>query len=87
MSRRPGLDPLMAKSIHDLIVMTQRKFGFTAVMVSHEIPEDIRDFGLGRHVAEREDRDHGPSLRISSGPRMERFENSLQSVGPSVWIT
>lgn len=34
-----GLDPLMAKSIHDLIVAMQRQFGFTAVMVSHEIPE------------------------------------------------
>jgi phospholipid/cholesterol/gamma-HCH transport system ATP-binding protein len=34
-----GLDPLMAKSIHDLIVAMHRRFGFTAVMVSHEIPE------------------------------------------------
>jgi len=34
-----GLDPLLAKSIHDLIIATQKKFGFTAVMVSHEIPE------------------------------------------------
>lgn len=34
-----GLDPLMVKTIHDLIIGTQRKFGFTAVMVSHEIPE------------------------------------------------
>lgn len=34
-----GLDPLMAKTIHDLIVSTQRKFGFTGVMVSHQIPE------------------------------------------------
>lgn len=34
-----GLDPLMAKSIHDLIVAMQRRFQFTAVMVSHEIPE------------------------------------------------
>ena len=33
-----GLDPLMAKSIHDLIVTMQRRFKFTAVMVSHEIP-------------------------------------------------
>jgi phospholipid/cholesterol/gamma-HCH transport system ATP-binding protein len=33
-----GLDPLIAKTIHDLIVTTQRKFGFTGVMVSHEIP-------------------------------------------------
>jgi len=34
-----GLDPLMAKSIHDLIVAMQRRFKFTAIMVSHEIPE------------------------------------------------
>lgn len=34
-----GLDPLMAKSIHDLIVSMQRRFKFTAIMVSHEIPE------------------------------------------------
>jgi phospholipid/cholesterol/gamma-HCH transport system ATP-binding protein len=34
-----GLDPLMAKSIHDLITAMQHRFKFTAVMVSHEIPE------------------------------------------------
>ncbi len=34
-----GLDPLMAKAIRDLIVATQRALGFTAVMVSHEIPQ------------------------------------------------
>jgi phospholipid/cholesterol/gamma-HCH transport system ATP-binding protein len=34
-----GLDPLMAKTIHDLIVSMHRAFGFTAVMVSHEVPE------------------------------------------------
>jgi phospholipid/cholesterol/gamma-HCH transport system ATP-binding protein len=43
-----GLDPLMAKSIHDLITSMQRKFGFTAVMVSHEIPEI---FGISDYVA------------------------------------
>lgn len=43
-----GLDPLMAKSIHDLIVAMQRQFGFTAVMVSHEIPEI---FGISDWVA------------------------------------
>ncbi len=43
-----GLDPLMAKTIHDLIVATQQKFGFTAVMVSHEIPEV---FGISDWVA------------------------------------
>ncbi|HEY6086004.1 MAG TPA: ATP-binding cassette domain-containing protein [Nitrospira sp.] len=34
-----GLDPLMAKSINDLIIAMHQKFHFTAVMVSHEIPE------------------------------------------------
>lgn len=43
-----GLDPLLAKSIHDLIVATQRQFKFTAVMVSHEIPEI---FGISDWVA------------------------------------
>jgi phospholipid/cholesterol/gamma-HCH transport system ATP-binding protein len=43
-----GLDPLMAKSIHDLIIEMQRTFGFTAVMVSHEIPEV---FGISDYVA------------------------------------
>ncbi|MBM4139732.1 MAG: ATP-binding cassette domain-containing protein [Nitrospira sp.] len=42
-----GLDPLMAKSIHDLIIGMQRKFGFTAVMVSHEIPEI---FGISDYI-------------------------------------
>ncbi|RMH31925.1 MAG: ATP-binding cassette domain-containing protein [Nitrospirae bacterium] len=34
-----GLDPLMTKSIHDLIVAMHRVFGFTGVIVSHEIPK------------------------------------------------
>lgn len=43
-----GLDPLMAKSIHDLIVSMQRQFRFTGIMVSHEIPEI---FGISDFVA------------------------------------
>ncbi|MCW5799011.1 MAG: hypothetical protein LZF60_310212 [Nitrospira sp.] len=43
-----GLDPLMAKAIHDLIVAMQQQFHFTAVMVSHEIPEI---FGISDYVA------------------------------------
>jgi phospholipid/cholesterol/gamma-HCH transport system ATP-binding protein len=34
-----GLDPVLVNSIHHLFVGLHRKFGFTAVMVSHEIPE------------------------------------------------
>jgi phospholipid/cholesterol/gamma-HCH transport system ATP-binding protein len=43
-----GLDPLMAKTIHDLIVAMQKKFGFTGVMVSHEVPGI---FGISDWVA------------------------------------
>ncbi len=34
-----GLDPLMAHTIHDLILAMHKTFGFTAIMVSHEIPK------------------------------------------------
>jgi phospholipid/cholesterol/gamma-HCH transport system ATP-binding protein len=37
-----GLDPILVNSIHHLVVGLQRKFHFTAVMVSHEIPEVFR---------------------------------------------
>lgn len=37
-----GLDPILVNSIHHLIVELHRKFAFTAVMVSHEIPEIFR---------------------------------------------
>ncbi|MCD4742922.1 MAG: ATP-binding cassette domain-containing protein [Desulfobacteraceae bacterium] len=34
-----GLDPVRKKSVHLMIKEYQKKFGFTAVVVSHEIPE------------------------------------------------
>lgn len=34
-----GLDPVIKRAIHQLMYDTQRKFGFTAVIVSHEIPD------------------------------------------------
>jgi len=78
-----GLDPLLARTIHDLIVETQRKFAFTAVMVSHEIPEV---FGISDYVAMLLDgvivemappdefqRTRNPAVRefINVGPRAE----------------
>jgi phospholipid/cholesterol/gamma-HCH transport system ATP-binding protein len=37
-----GLDPILVNTIHHLVVELQRKFNFTAVMVSHELPEIFR---------------------------------------------
>ena len=34
-----GLDPVIRRAIHRLIQDTQEKFGFTAVIVSHDIPD------------------------------------------------
>jgi phospholipid/cholesterol/gamma-HCH transport system ATP-binding protein len=40
-----GLDPIICRATHQLIKDTHRRFGFTAVVISHEIPEifDISD--------------------------------------------
>lgn len=40
-----GLDPVICRAIHQMIQQTHAKFGYTAVVVSHEIPEifDISD--------------------------------------------
>jgi len=43
-----GLDPVIRRAIHQLIKQTQEKFGFTAVIVSHDIP-DI--FEVAHYVA------------------------------------
>jgi len=43
-----GLDPIIKRAIHQLIKETHAKFGFTAVIVSHEIPEI---FDVAQHVA------------------------------------
>jgi len=43
-----GLDPVIKRAIHQLIKDTHEKFGFTAVIVSHEIPEI---FDIAQNVA------------------------------------
>ncbi len=43
-----GLDPIIRRAIHQLIKDTHEKFGFTAVIVSHEIPEI---FDIAQNVA------------------------------------
>jgi phospholipid/cholesterol/gamma-HCH transport system ATP-binding protein len=43
-----GLDPILVNSIHHLVVGLHRRSGFTAVMVSHEIPEI---FAIAHRVA------------------------------------
>ncbi len=64
-----GLDPLMAKQIHDLITGMQRTFGFTAVMVSHEIPEI---FGISDWVAMLKE---GKIVAMAPAAEFQRIED------------
>jgi phospholipid/cholesterol/gamma-HCH transport system ATP-binding protein len=43
-----GLDPILVSAIHHLIADTQQRYGYTAVIVSHEIP---RIFAIASRVA------------------------------------
>ncbi|HEU4439898.1 MAG TPA: ABC transporter ATP-binding protein [Methylomirabilota bacterium] len=70
-----GLDPILVNTIHHLIVELHRKFRFTAVMVSHEIPEI---FEIADRVAMLHDGvivEVGPpdALRASTNPVVQHF--------------
>ena len=43
-----GLDPVRKNAVHDMIVQYQEQFGFTAVVVSHDIPEI---FNIAQRIA------------------------------------
>jgi phospholipid/cholesterol/gamma-HCH transport system ATP-binding protein len=70
-----GLDPILVNTIHHLIVELHRKFRFTAVMVSHEIPEI---FEIADRVAMLHDGvivEVGPpdAMRASTNPVVQHF--------------
>lgn len=66
-----GLDPVIRRAIHELIMQTQRKFGFTAVIVSHDIP-DI--FDVADHVAMLY---HGQILQFGKPDEIRNSENPV----------
>jgi len=70
-----GLDPILVNTIHHLIMDLHRKFRFTAVMVSHEIPEI---FEIADRVAMLHDGvivEVGPpdAVRASANPIVQQF--------------
>jgi phospholipid/cholesterol/gamma-HCH transport system ATP-binding protein len=70
-----GLDPILVNTIHHLIMDLHRKFRFTAVMVSHEIPEI---FEIADRVAMLHDgviAEVGPpdAVRNSTKPVVQQF--------------
>jgi len=64
-----GLDPILVRSIHQLIADTQRRFHYTAVIVSHEIPQI---FDIATRVAMLH---NGVILEVDTAERFQRSSN------------
>jgi len=70
-----GLDPILLNSIHRLIFDAHKSFGFTAVVISHEIPEI---FDISQTVAMLHDGvivEHGSpeAIMASANPVVRQF--------------
>jgi phospholipid/cholesterol/gamma-HCH transport system ATP-binding protein len=70
-----GLDPILVNTIHHLIVELHRKFRFTAVMVSHEIPEifEIADRVAMLHEGAIVEVGAPEAVRASANPIVKQF--------------
>ncbi|HKW90667.1 MAG TPA: ABC transporter ATP-binding protein [Methylomirabilota bacterium] len=70
-----GLDPILVNTIHHLIVELHRKFRFTAVMVSHEIPEifEIADRVAMLHEGVIVEVGPPAAVRASTNPVVQHF--------------
>ena len=70
-----GLDPILVNTIHHLIVELHRKFRFTAVMVSHEIPEifEIADRVAMLHDGAIAEVGSPDTVRASANPVVQHF--------------
>jgi phospholipid/cholesterol/gamma-HCH transport system ATP-binding protein len=70
-----GLDPILVNTIHHLIMELHRKFRFTAVMVSHEIPEifEIADRVAMLHEGVIVEVGPPEAVRASTNPIVQQF--------------
>jgi phospholipid/cholesterol/gamma-HCH transport system ATP-binding protein len=70
-----GLDPLLGRSIHDLIRKMHGRFGFTGVIVSHDIPEVFRISDRVALLANGVIAEVGPTEEFlaSSNPMVRQF--------------
>ena len=70
-----GLDPILVNTIHHLIQDLHRKFRFTAVMVSHEIPEifEIADRVAMLHEGVIIETGDARSIQNSTNPLVQQF--------------
>lgn len=70
-----GLDPVLATGIHQLISRTQKTFGFTAVVVSHTIPQvfEISDYVAILAGGVIEEMKPTPEFKASQNPVVQQF--------------
>jgi phospholipid/cholesterol/gamma-HCH transport system ATP-binding protein len=70
-----GLDPILLNSIHRLILDAHKRFGFTAVVVSHEIPEifDIAQTVAMLHDGVIVQHDSPAVIMASANPVVRQF--------------
>jgi phospholipid/cholesterol/gamma-HCH transport system ATP-binding protein len=70
-----GLDPILVRAIHQLIADTQRRFNYTAVVVSHEIPQifDIATRVAMLHNGVILEVDTAAHFQRSSNPAVQQF--------------
>jgi phospholipid/cholesterol/gamma-HCH transport system ATP-binding protein len=70
-----GLDPILVRSIHHLIADTQAHFHYTAVIVSHEIPQifDIATRVAMLHQGKILEIDTAARFQCSSNPAVQQF--------------
>jgi phospholipid/cholesterol/gamma-HCH transport system ATP-binding protein len=76
-----GLDPVRKKNVHSMIQKYQEKFGFTAVIVTHDIPEifnisqriALLDEGIIRFEGSKEELFNSQSKILNSFIKGENF--------------
>ncbi len=70
-----GLDPIITSSIHRLIKTTHEKYGYTAIVISHEVPGifDITDRVAMLHNGVIEEFSTPDEIRHSGNPAVRQF--------------
>lgn len=66
-----GLDPILVRSIHKLIRDTQKQYGFTGLIISHEIPEI---FEISDRVAMLHE---GKIVEVGTPEEIQKSENII----------
>jgi phospholipid/cholesterol/gamma-HCH transport system ATP-binding protein len=79
-----GLDPILVNSIHRLIRTLHERFKFTAVMVSHEIPEifEIADTVAMLHEGRIVEVGPPRAIQQSANPVVRQFIQGEPDAGP-----